>query len=253
MTSHTHGWLELNYIISGSCTYLIDDVPYDLSCRNLLLLDSSLPHRKIFYKNTPCTVLGTSLTLKKGITGLSDAAALFDKDPASGAFWSHFTTAQILPDGRSIYPDLLNLYETFCYDENNFYLTCAAAKLMMDIPRLFMQYGTSQSNYVKKIKTYIQCHYSKITSVVEIAEHVNLNPTYMERLFKKNTGNTVWQYLTGLRLEAAKNLLANSDINIGEIDSVIGMGSRQSFYIQFKKKYGISPSDYRQTHRMPDT
>ncbi len=251
MSPHAHGWLELNYIVEGSCTYLVNDVPYDLSCRNLLVLDSSLPHRKIFHPDTPCTVLGASFTMQEGIIGLADADILLHKDPAAQRFWSLFTAARVLPDGRSIYADLLNLYEIFCNEESSFYLTCATAKLLMDIPRLFTQYDTNRIDYIRQIKLYIQYHYSKIRSVAEIAEHVNLNPTYMERIFKKCTGNTIWQYLTSLRLEAAKNLLTHSDISIGEIDTVIGMGSRQSFYIQFKKKYGISPADYRQAHRPP--
>ena len=71
----------------------------------------------------------------------------------------------------------------------------------------------------------------------------------MERIFKRETGSTIWQYVMECRMDAAKDLLENTPIPIGEIDPLIGMNSRQTFYIQFKRHYGVSPAEYRKLFR----
>jgi transcriptional regulator GlxA family with amidase domain len=70
----------------------------------------------------------------------------------------------------------------------------------------------------------------------------------MERVFKQETGDSIWNYLNNIRMENAVYYLTQSNIPIGDIDELVGIHSRQNFYLLFKNKYQVSPSQYRKRH-----
>ena len=58
----------------------------------------------------------------------------------------------------------------------------------------------------------------------------------MERVFKQETGDSIWNYLNNIRMENAVYYLTQSNIPIGDIDELVGIHSRQNFYLLFKNK-----------------
>ena len=80
---------------------------------------------------------------------------------------------------------------------------------------------------------------------------VNLNSSYMQKLFAKHMGNTVYDYLTQFRINQAIALMKNTNMAFEDIAAEIGFNNRQSFYNAFKaftnytpklfKKYLASP------------
>ncbi len=72
-----------------------------------------------------------------------------------------------------------------------------------------------------------------------------VSESYLIRKFKQKTGQTPTQYITSLRLEAAKRLLAKKDMPIEEISRNIGFESAKYFSRLFKKRHGVSPTDFR--------
>jgi len=73
-----------------------------------------------------------------------------------------------------------------------------------------------------------------------------LNPNYLSTLFHEKTGETVTQYLTRIRIDAAVYLLQNSELNIAQIAEKTGFRSESTFYQQFRKRMGTSPKVIRQ-------
>lgn len=98
---------------------------------------------------------------------------------------------------------------------------------------------------INKAKEYIEHHYSQPISLESVAEYVDLSPVYFSGLFKKSTGCNFIDYLTDIRLEAAKKLLKSSRYSIQEISSAVGYSDSKYFMKLFKKITGIKPSDYR--------
>jgi AraC-like DNA-binding protein len=86
-----------------------------------------------------------------------------------------------------------------------------------------------------------------IPSVKYCAESMNLSPNYFSDLLKSETGKNAQEHIHFFLLEQAKNLLAGSDKRINEIAYELGFEYPQSFSKLFKKKLGISPTDYRST------
>ncbi|MGI6010290.1 MAG: response regulator [Ruminococcus sp.] len=98
---------------------------------------------------------------------------------------------------------------------------------------------------VKLVKSYIQDHFSEPIKLEELAEMVGFNSAYFSTMFRKETGQTLTEYILEVRMEQAKELLKQKDIKINHIPEMIGMGDAKYFSKQFKKVSGLTPSQYR--------
>ena len=77
-----------------------------------------------------------------------------------------------------------------------------------------------------------------------LADYLNMNPSYLSRLLKKETGSNFVDILTQVRLEKAKQLL-NEGIRVAEVGEKVGYAEYAYFYQVFKRFEGISPSEYK--------
>lgn len=104
---------------------------------------------------------------------------------------------------------------------------------------------TRGHSLIDQITQYIDENYANDCSISAIAAHVYLNPTYLSTVFKKKTGEALSAYLTKVRLEQAKLLLAGTDKSISEISEATGFGEPAYFANVFKKTIGVSPTEFR--------
>lgn len=98
---------------------------------------------------------------------------------------------------------------------------------------------------VKKAVDYIENHYGEKISVKEMAENLYVTPNYMSELFKRHTGKNISAYITDVRLEKAKEYLRIPECNVASVSERVGIGNSRYFSNLFKKKYGMTPSEYR--------
>ena len=103
----------------------------------------------------------------------------------------------------------------------------------------------SRNPQLDDIIEYIHSNYEKNLSVAHIAEYFNYSPTYLTKLMKAYTGYSLIVYINHTRIEAAKNLLLNSDATIQNIAHMCGFENEKYFFRVFQKTEGISPSKYR--------
>lgn len=96
-----------------------------------------------------------------------------------------------------------------------------------------------------RIKRYIQSNIESHVSLVDVAEYMQMNPAYLSRYFKENTGVNFVDYYRSLRMKRARELLENSNLKIYEIASRLGYQNAQAFGTAFKEVEGISPAAYR--------
>lgn len=68
---------------------------------------------------------------------------------------------------------------------------------------------------------------------------------YLNIIFKKETGRTLYQYMTGVRMEHAKYLLETTEMSITDIASKVGYPNSNSFTRAFKRHTGPTPQNYR--------
>lgn len=95
---------------------------------------------------------------------------------------------------------------------------------------------------VSQARDIIHENLSNPYSIETLAEMIGMNRTKLQECFKKAYGNTIFGYLTDVRMELAKDLLLNQEyIKISEIARKIGYKNPHHFSAAFKRKFGTTP------------
>ena len=102
-----------------------------------------------------------------------------------------------------------------------------------------------ESPIITKSRQYIQDHFHEPISVPDIAQHVALNPSYFSKLFRRHTGTPPHQYLSHIRINYAKILLAETTHNLSYIADKCGYASTSHFIRAFKQVTAITPTHFR--------
>ena len=106
--------------------------------------------------------------------------------------------------------------------------------------------GRSPLSRIGMAKKYINDNYSRQLPLKEVAEAVDLNTSYFSNFFKLKTGKKFTDYLLDVRMDHATELLRDPRTKIYEIGLMVGYDDVVSFGRAFKKKYKMSPGQYRE-------
>jgi two-component system, response regulator YesN len=103
---------------------------------------------------------------------------------------------------------------------------------------------------IQRVRQFMLRNYMRADlSLLLVAEHVNLSPSYLSKLYRKETGLSYLESITALRMdEARRRLLATSD-RVADIGAAVGYPNPQYFYTLFRRSVGVSPTDYREHGR----
>ncbi len=99
---------------------------------------------------------------------------------------------------------------------------------------------------VEAAKAYIRSNYSRDISLDEVSQVVNISPYYFSKIFKEDVGEGFVEYLTGLRMDKARELLNTTEHSMKEICSMVGYADPNYFSRIFKKNVGVTPTEYKQ-------
>jgi two-component system response regulator YesN len=109
---------------------------------------------------------------------------------------------------------------------------------------------TKTQMLLEKAKDYINKNYSDDTlSLQKLADHLYISACYLSMIFKKEADETFLKYLVRVRLDAAKDLLRNTDLRTAEIAERVGYPDINYFSFFFKKNVGMSPREYRNSFK----
>lgn len=100
----------------------------------------------------------------------------------------------------------------------------------------------------QKILNFIDRNIKRGLSLDEVAEYANMSSCYFSKLFKRMTGKNYIAYVTDSRLEMAKQMLADTEMPVINIAYELSYSETHYFSKAFKKKLGLTPSEYRRTH-----
>lgn len=102
-----------------------------------------------------------------------------------------------------------------------------------------------ESRRVKKVKQYINDHYTETLKLEDMARLVGMTPTSFSRFFKLRTGKTLSDYVLDIRLGFAARMLVDSTKNISEICFECGFNNLSNFNRIFKGRRGVTPKEFR--------
>lgn len=135
-----------------------------------------------------------------------------------------------------------NIFEVESIQE----LEQVAGKILNACMESFERRGREYSKSVEKAIDFISKNYMIDLSLDDVANAVFLSPGYLSNIFKEETGSTVFEYVTCIRITRAKELLLEKPIiKIKDISEQVGYNNVQSFIRYFKRYYGITPVAFR--------
>lgn len=108
---------------------------------------------------------------------------------------------------------------------------------------------TGVSSDMLAVQRYISENYAENISLDFLAAQFNMSKYRLAHAFKESLGISPIDYLLSVRLERAKDLLLHSNFSLTDICQTIGISGTNHFYYLFKKRFNISPSQYRQGQR----
>jgi two-component system, response regulator YesN len=100
-----------------------------------------------------------------------------------------------------------------------------------------------------RAKSYIEERFTEEVSLEEVADYVHLNPHYFSKIFKQQMGDTFIDFVTGLRIDKAKALIAADRLSLKEVCYEVGYKDPNYFSRVFKKVTGVTPTEYRSQHK----
>ncbi|MBQ8842916.1 MAG: helix-turn-helix transcriptional regulator [Ruminiclostridium sp.] len=106
------------------------------------------------------------------------------------------------------------------------------------------------SLHIRKCIDYIYEHLHENLSIKTIADYFDLNPSYLSKLFLKETGTSIKDFVTEAKISTAENMLKYSDFSYLDISLALGFSSQSAFISVFKKIKGITPKKYKEEYYM---
>jgi YesN/AraC family two-component response regulator len=97
---------------------------------------------------------------------------------------------------------------------------------------------------VEELVDYIRLNIASDLNLTKLAKHASLNLNYLNRVFKKQTGETINKFIINERMQLAARLLKEGNLKSYAVAEMVGYNNYTNFVNMFKKTYGISPSSY---------
>lgn len=243
---HCHPHYEIFYIESGHSSYFVGSGVYELHAGDLLIMPPDVFH----FTRYPATCRRSNVFFREGdltdeIRALMPGGRRFFDEPRilqvpegyreqiAGLF-SGMAREEKISDERT--PLLLRamLHELL--------LLCGRECAYLDgMPE---DIHTTDMPIVKAAR-FMSSHYMDDISTADIAAEAGYSPNYLTRKFREAAGIGVHEYLTFIRLQRAALELVSTDHTVTEIAFRCGFSDGNYFKDAFKKKYGVTPREYR--------
>lgn len=230
----------LHFIVDGKGKFTIDGITTQLKTGDMFIL----PKGKVaFYQadgEHPWTYLWV------GFSG-SKAENILSKTQLLDHYFCHSTLESKLLDQIV---KLTQFRDQKLDDVTELQLIAELYKLLAFLMEELPSKSMSDSNiliqnYIKQTKKIIHTQYSKTLKVSQIAKKLNLNRSYLYKIFKEETGYSLKDYLIQIRMEKSADLLTSTTFHISEIANAVGFPDALAFSKAFKKHFSQSPSNYR--------
>lgn len=244
-TTHSHECHELYYLLSGHRRYLIGSNIYDVSPGNVVLIPKHCLHR-----TTACGTQGHARYVAYFYEPyLCDFVSGIGQDAFGDLM--HSGCLQ-LPDAQKHYvASLLRKMEQESSSDTP-YNRVALKLYMQDILLCLLRYGkpcgeslSGNAAKIQEVAHFICENYGDDITLSTAASMACMEKTYFSRSFKEITGFGFREYLTRIRLLAAKQLLQDTNLSISDIALKCGFSSSNYFGDVFQRYNHSSPREFR--------
>jgi AraC-like DNA-binding protein len=115
--------------------------------------------------------------------------------------------------------------------------------------RIVNLFSDKPDKRISTVKETISSNFQKCWTVDELAETIKLSKSRFKELFRQKTQLSPIQFVRHLRFEKVKELLETTHLTVKEIGFAVGINDQSGFVRDFKKKYGLTPTEYRKSFK----
>lgn len=252
---HTHNFIELEIIISGHADHIVDGRTYQISKGDVLVILPSFVHElqnvhELEHYNFKFD-LEKLILLEKDIEKLSGFQSLFILQPAQ-KYQHDYSSHMTLNDEQLYYVkmlcELIDVEWKAKKDGYKWVIISYFLSLITYLSRNFTPSVTGSSPKIEEIVTTTTFIHENLTEKINLsmlASMACLSERQYTRVFKEFYGVAPIEYVINCRLTLACRLIKNTQKPISEICIACGFGDKVSFSRLFKKRYSITPGEYR--------
>ena len=252
LTRHEH--YEMVYVKKGNATFFIDGLEVNMVPNSVVIIKPQKAHKfTVGSESCELIVLYFTLTGKKdsGSHASLDDFVDYIEDESSGAY----VYLKLGKKNDIVYVMNRILRERMKVQVWGDFLSCLLImELFVLLSRALRQeWEQSAKNRNLKLhellhiaREYIDNNYAKDLTLSQVAKYIYLSDSYFAHSFKDKFGISPKSYILKTRIEAAKELLENTDLKIADVALSVGFSSQQRFNDIFKKHTEKTPLKYRQ-------
>lgn len=238
-----HPELEFHLIRRGNCEYFIRDANYPCEKNSVLIMHRNEVHCYIrdeeAYTKNIALVFAISLVegrplVQQALAGLESVhhIMLSDKQAATAEY---------------LLKKIADEYESREFHWQDVIVNYVVAFLTI-LQRAAVGHVSGQENkdpIIQDVLKYLQREFTNVTSLTEAANEFGLSSYTLSKKFKQYVGVGFLEYLIHLRIEEARRLLAETDLNVTEVAYEVGFDSLSTFYRDFRRITQLTPVAYR--------
>lgn len=231
---HGHEFFEIEYIIEGSGVYEIDGREYRIAPNTLFFTTPTNIHA---IRSPNATIINVMFIydLENDIVDVStlllNQPPCFHLDDKTNDFF------------KVLFFEIVRVNETDAEYAMTL-LKCVLYRLAGGNAKENVL--TQASSYVRRAILFIHENFASDIGLEVIAKYIGLTPSYFSDLFHKELGITFKSYLDEIRFSYVRKLLKYTDLSIKEIHFQSGFLDYTNFERRFRKRYGITPTAYRE-------
>ena len=237
---HYHNYFEIYYLESGSCRYFIDEETYEVRAGDLVLIPEGIIHKTMYGDNVSTRRLihcSSDHISKSVLPTLPSILYVYRNSKIRDSLLSIFNSIEreyTLPDAFSDEAIMSNL--------RLFFFLLARNKSSNESASI------SGSDYTTQTIAYIKDHFGADLHLSTLASKCSISPEHLSRIFKRDTGLGISEYITLVRFQKAQELLLSPNApTVAQIADICGFNDSNYFSLRFKKLYGVSPLCYRKS------
>ncbi len=244
ISTHYHDCHEIIFIVKGEAEVCVNEAKHQAKSGSIVLFSRYENHSlKILSKEYERFVLRINPSLE---SLESHAYSLLSNRPAG--FNNIFCVKDNLDVFHRIFSLLIdeeNEKQTDFQKIQSLLINELLIFLYRKLPENFRFSNDENFRIVSALQRRFEADYSQQFMLNDLAKEFSVSVSSLSHIFKRVTGSSVMDYLLSCRIAAAKNLLAKTNLSVGEIVEKCGFTDSSNFSRTFKKLNGISPTRFR--------
>ena len=226
---HSHSFCEVHFVLAGKVTYYLDNNIFEIEGNKAFFIPANKSHK---FENCTENIFKIAIAFSFEANFLKEATKIdFNEETTKN----------------------LNKIFTLCEEDNIFtshiigcktieILYSVLTNLQTDLPK---STEAKQDSRFLVAKSFIENNINKKITSSHVANECCLSPKQMNRIFIKETGKNVSNYINAVKIKKAKRLLLESNLSIKEISFILGFENEGSFILFFKKHCSTTPGSFR--------